>query len=250
MLGPALGLILLGFISKLFNSNLLFLIFSIFPFIGFLILLKLRNIKVKQKINKFKLLKKSFKSKTLLKLVSIWFSFYFIYGSTIGFIPIKIKDAFGIEYVGILSSLFYIIPFLSSYFLGRLSDKIGRKKLLMYSYLVSFSGLIFLYVSNLSIFLLIGVILLALREAMIRPLIPALTGDVSTEKNLEFINSLTWTSQQVGIVSSLILSRIWYGNIIYPISLIVIFISSIIFLRLFKKGIKEIKLKLSKEISS
>ena len=207
-------------------------------------------IKMEQKINKFKLLKKSFRSKTLLKLVSIWFSFYFIYGATLGFVPIKIKETFGIEYVGLLSSLFFIIPFLSSYFLGRLSDKVGRKKLIIYSYLVSFSGLIFLYFSNISIFLLIGVILLALREAIIRPIIPAITGDISTEKNLEFINSLTWTSQQIGIVFSLILSRIWYSNIIYSISLIVIFISSIIFLRLFKKGVKGIKLKLSQEISS
>ena len=137
---------------------------------------------------------------------------------------------------------------MSSYFLGKVSDKVGRKKLFVYSYLVSFLGLVFLYVSDLSVFLLIGVILLALREAIIRPLIPAVTGEVSTEKNLEFVNSLTWTSQQVGIVSSLILSRIWYGNVIYLISLIVIFISSIIFLKLFKKGTKEIKLKLSKEI--
>lgn len=249
-LGSALGVLILGFLIGKFLFKIPFLIFSIFPILGFLVLFKIRDLKVEEKINRFKLIKKSILSKTALKLSTFWFALQFTYGLTIGIIPIEIKNTLGVSFIGVLSSLFYVLPILFSYFFGRLSDILGRGKMILFSYFLVIIGLISLYFSSAATLLILGIILLALNISLMRPVSYALVGDVSTKNNLEFLTALFWMIQNIGVVGALFLSQIFTSEvkIIYLISILVIVISLLILLPLLRLGIEKIREKISQEV--
>lgn len=245
-LGSAMGVFLLGFLIAKFSYEIPFFIFAIFPLIGFLLFFKLRDLERGRELNRFQLLKKTFLSKTALRLSGIWFGLNFVFGLVIGIIPIQIKNAFGISFVGILSSLFLIMPISLSYFFGKLSDIKGRKQMIVISYFLLLIGLLSLY-SEKPVWLLLGIILLALNSAILKPLTFALVGDVSAKQNLEFLTALFWMVQSIGVVSALLISSQFSIKIIYLISISAAIISFIIVLPLLKFGVKEIREKISKE---
>jgi MFS family permease len=247
-LGSAMGIFLLGFLIAKFSYEIPFFIFASFPLIGFLLFFKLRDLRQGQEFNRFQLLKKTFSSKTALRLSGIWFSLNFIFGLVIGIIPIQIKNAFGISFVGILSSFFLILPISLSYFFGKLSDIKGRKQMIILSYLLLLIGLLSLFSEKLVWFLL-GIILLALNSAILKPLTLALVGDVSAKQNLEFLTALFWMVQGIGVVLALLISSQFPIKIIYLISISAAIISFIIVLPLLKFEVKEIREKISKEIN-
>lgn len=250
-LGSALGALFLGFLIAKFLFKIPFLLFSFFPLIGLLLLFNLRDVRAEQKLDRFKLLRKSITSITALRLSSIYFSVHFIYGLVIGIIPIEIKNVLGLYYIGVLSSLFYILPILLSYFWGKLSDTKGRKKMIILSYILIIVGLLSLSVSGRAIFLILGIILLALTWTIIKPITYALVGDVSTEQNLEFLTALFWMVQGIGTVSALLLSQVFKSEpkVIYLVSIFVVAASLLILLPLLKLKIEKIKEKLSQEVS-
>ncbi|MCX6764786.1 MAG: MFS transporter [Candidatus Nealsonbacteria bacterium] len=249
--GSAVGVVLLGFLIGKFLFKLPILFFSFFPLMGFLLLFTLKDLKKEEKIsNNFRLIKKSILSLTALRLASIYFAVQFIFGLVIGIIPIEIKNIFGAPCVGILSSLFYILPFLFSYYLGGLSDIIGRKKMIILSFFLIIVGLFSFIFSNHGFFLILGIILLAINSAIMRPVTAAFIGDISNSKNLEFITALFWMVQTIGVITALLISQLFIYEIktIYLISIFVILISLVIILPLFRLKIEKIKEKLSQEI--
>jgi len=249
-LGSVIGIIILGFFIEKFLFKSSFFIFSLFPLIGLFLIIGLKDFKTEEKINRFKFIRKSISNITLLKLSSFYFSIQFIFGLVIGIIPIQIKNVLGVSYVGILSSLFFIVPVLFSYFLGKLSDIKGRKKMIILSYIFIIISLIFLYFSASPIFLLSGIILIAFNSAILRPTSFALIGDITTKKNLEFVMALFWIFQNLGIVSALFISKIFIveTKIIYLLSILVTVISLLILIPLLRLKLEKIKEKLSNEI--
>ena len=249
-LGSALGIFILGFLISVFLFNTSFLIFSVFPIFGFLLLFGLKDLKAKQEINHFRLIKKSITSITALKLSSLWFTVYFVYGLVIGIIPLEIKNILGVSYIGILSSLFYILPIFLSYYFGKLSDIKGRKSMIIFSYILLIISLIFLCFSSQAIFLILGIALLALNRTIMRPITFALVGDVTTEDNLEFLTALFWMVQNIGVVCALLLSQIFKLEVItlYLISILIIIGSFIILLPLLRLDTEKIREKISQEV--
>lgn len=249
-LSTALGVFIIGFVISGLSYNSSFLIFSAFPVIGFLTLFYMRDIMTEQKTDHFTLIKKSITSITALKLSGIWFTTYFSFGLIIGIIPLEIRNVIGETYVGILSSLFYVMPIILSYFFGKLSDTRGRRTMIFLSYLLLITGVISLYFSSQPIFLISGIFLLALNWAIILPSTYALAGDVSTGHNLEYLIALFWMIQNMGIVSALILSQIFKSEIItlYLISFIVIICSFIIVYPLLRQTTERIREKIALEM--
>jgi MFS family permease len=247
-LGSSIGAFVLGFIILNFYFNSSFLLFGIFPLIGFLLLFKLRDLRGKQKVDHLRLVKKSITSITALRLSVIWFSFMFVYGLVIGIIPIEIKNILGVSYVGYLSSLFFIIPIFLSYFFGRFSDIKGRKGMIIFSFIVGILGLGSLYFTGGPFLLILGIFLLALNNAITRTMTYALIGDVTTKNNIEFLTALFWMITNVGVVSALVISRVIQTKMIYIISIATMIFSLMIILPLFRLKLKEIKDKISKEM--
>lgn len=250
-IGSAFGIVFLSILVDKFLFKIPFLIFSIFPAIGFFLLFELEDLRGKEQRNPFPLIKKSLTSITALKLSTLWFIVFFILGISMGIMPIQIQKTLGLSSVGMLLSLFYIIPIFFSYFFGRLSDIKGRKPMIILSYLLLMAGLFFLYFSEKSIFLISGVFLLALNWTIARPILYALVGDVSNKSNLEFLTSFFWMVQNVGVVSALFVSQIFKTEIqtIYLISIFVTIASLIILLPLFRLKMEEIRKKISQEVS-
>ena len=251
VLGIFMGVVLLSFLLKFLSFKSSFLFFSIFPIISFLIFFKLKKLKTIPIPNRLKSLRKSFTNKTILKLSLIWFSFTFAIGLNMGIIPLKINLIFGIFYVGIFSSLFYLSPFLFSYFVGKYSDKVGRKKMIILLYLITISNVIILYFTREIPFLLIlSILLLALGQVIYRPVLPAFIGDISNNKNLSNISALFLMVGNMGVVSALILSSILEENLIYLVFMFILLLSLFIILPLFRLDIKLLREKISKETQS
>jgi MFS family permease len=213
---------------------------------------ELKDIKSQNVKNRFLLVKKSMKNITALKLSSVWFSQSFVFGLSLGLIPLTIKNVLGSSYISILLPLFYIMPTLFSYFFGKSSDQKGRGKIIYLSYALGISGLISLYLST-KLSLVIGVVLLALSLASIKIITLALPGDISEDHNLDFLTGLFWVIQNIGVLGALILSRFIQSNAAYLISLIIMLLSLGILLSVFKTNFsrekfQEIKLKLSEQI--
>ena len=211
----------------------------------------MKDLKVKQKTNHFKLIKRSITSVTSLKLSSFWFATNFVFGLVISIIPLQIKDILGISYVGVLSSLFFILPIFLSYHFGKLSDIKGRINMIIFSYLLLIISLVFLSFSSNVLFLILGIILLALNWTITKPITSALIGDVTTENNLEFLTALFLMIQNIGVVSALFLSQIFKLEVItlYLISIFIVVVSLIILLPLLKLDIDKIKEKISQEVN-
>lgn len=252
-LGNAIGALIMGFIISFLSFKTSFLIFSLFPIIGFLLLIKIKDIKSKNgtgKINRFRLIGKAITSKTALKLSSLWFAINFVFGLIIGIIPLEIEKTLGLSYVGILSSLFFLLPILLSYRLGKFSEKKGRKNVTVFSYLLLMSGLIFLSFSSNYICLILGIILLSLNWTITKPITFALVGDVSTEDNLEFLTALFWMIQNTGVLIALLLSQIFKLETftLYLISTAIALISLVILFPLLRLGTEKIREKISQEV--
>jgi len=248
VLGGALGVISIGFVILQFSFKLAFLIFAISPLISLITLSRLEDLRPKSKPGKLALLKRALISKTTLRLASISFVVWLVFGLVIGLIPLEIKRVIGIQYIGILSSLFFILPVVLSYIIGHLSDKHGREKVIVISYLLILFGLSLLYLSIGSVLLVLGLIILAIGYSSIRPMTYAIIGDISNEINLENITALFWMIASTGIVISLIISNFFGAKTLYLILIAIVIISFVIISPLLKVGLNEAKKKISEEI--
>jgi len=248
MLGSGIGILTLGFLISGHSYAKPFLLFSIFPIIGLVLLLRAKNIKSEKVDNRFRMMKKLMLSKTALKLSSLWFAVNFASGLIMGIIPIQIKNLFGVPFIGILLALFYIIPILLSFSLGKLSDKVGRTRAIAISYVLQLAAFSALYFQG-KMTLVIGIGIFALNGTITRAITYGLTGDVSNKKNLEFLTAFFWTIQNLGVLSALIISKLWVSDIsaIYLVSIIVTVASFLVLRPLLKLSTSEIKEKISQE---
>ena len=250
-IGSALSVLLLGFfISKYLFKNS-FLIFAFFPLVAIVILSRLKNLRMEKRVNRFKLVKKAIFSLTALRISTAWFVLALIHGFVIGIIPIEIKNTLGMSYLGPFLALFYVFPICFSYLSGRVSDIVGRPKMLVLSYFFIIISLISLALSGEAFFLVLGIVLVALTWTIMPSTIHALVGDISTEHNLEFLTGLFWMVQSFGTVIALVISQLFRADphIIYLISIIIALSSFINLIPLLKLGLDKIKEKLSQEIA-
>jgi len=246
--GSTVGVIALGFLINKISYESSFFLAALLPLIGLLFIFPLKDLRSEKSENRLRLLRQAVMSKTMWRLSTIWFSVYFVFGLIIGIIPLEIKNTLGVSYVGSLSSLFYIMPALLSYGLGKLSDARGRKTLLLVAFLISLLGLVALYFSHNILLLIVGLILVALYYSIVCPMTLALVGDVSTKKNLEYLTSFFWMVQNVGVVSALLLSAFIQTKIIYLISIATLSLCLLIVFPLLKAGFQQVKQRIALEI--
>lgn len=246
-IGSGLGLLTIGFILSYLTFNTVFLIASIFPIIGIAIFTQLKDLRTKIKTDGVKQLKRSIKSVTALRLSTIWFCFYFISGFTLGLIPLHIKETLGVAFVGILMSIFWVAPGLLSYIIGKISDKVGRKRIILISYIILLLSFSILYFSVSTLLLIISIVLLSIHNS-IKSLVFAIVGDVSTRENLESLTALFITIQNIGLTSALILSIFIKTKEVYLISIGIVLASLIILIPLLKYDFKIVRLRLSEEV--
>lgn len=247
-LGSFVGVFGLGILIADFSFKVSFLLFSIFPIIGLVFLYNLNDRSGKQKTNYLVLIKKSVTSLTALKLSTLWFLLGSVFGLVIGIIPLEINKILGVSYIGILSSLFFIMPIIFSYIFGKISDIKRRNMMLIYSYAASILALFVLYLAHDFLILILGILLLAISYSSIRPLTFALVGDISTKENIEFLTALFLSVTNIGATLALLISSFLQTKTIYLMSIGSVVLSLLIFLPLLKLNTQEIRQVLSREI--
>lgn len=244
-LGPALGIPLFGFLISKVSFNIPLLIFAVFPLIGLLYLFQLKNVAVEPVSDHWRLLRKTFTSKMILRLAFIWLASFFAFGLAIGLIPISIGRSLGLGFVGPLTLIFYLLPIILSYFLGSISDKYNRLALMAGLLLLGSLGLLLLFFANSPPLFFIGVLLLAASSSS--PVAGALVGDVSNNRNLAFLTAVLWTAENIGIVSALVLSSFVQSRNTYLLSMMVLLSAAGVAYLLSKTRIEKIKEVLSRE---
>ncbi len=249
-LGTGLGVFALGSMIPFLMFDLSFIVFSVFPLAGLLMLVRISDLRAGHGTRRFRISMKAITSPTVLRVSSVWFSFSFVSGLIIGIIPIQIKETLGVPYVGILSSMFYVFPVLFYYYSGRISDRRGRLPMISVAYVLILLGLVMLPSSANAYLLFLGAFMIALSRIITYPSISALNGDLATGSNLEPVAAAFLTVENLGVVSSLIVSRVFMSGIatVYTVSIIVALVSMGVFLPLLRRGTEKLREQIAREV--
>lgn len=246
--GSAMGIVTIGILSSIIPLQRIFLFASIIPLFSLIIFSKIKNTNDTIAEEKSYSLIKTLKSKTLWQLSPIWLSTFFVFGMSLGEIPLQIKEILGIPFVGFLSSLFFLFPILLSGIIGKLSDRFGRKLFVCISFSLNFCGLLFLIIAPPSFFLILGVVSLALAYTISIPVISAFIGDISTKENLKHIVIFFRISENMAFVSAIIITAIFQKKEVYFFPIILLIISMLIVYTLLSIDNKVIKQKIIEEL--
>lgn len=246
-IGSAIGILFAQLLINSFSFSIFFIIASVFPLIAFAFLFFLKDVRVERTVNRLQLLLTTMSSKTAFRLSAIWFSFHFIVGLGIGIIPLEIKNTLGFSYIGLLSSVRWIIPIVLAYFIGRFSDTYGRKKMIIFSFAVALFGYIAFYFSQSPFFLILGIVLFALAISL-KAVALGLLGDVTSETNLEFITGFLLIAENLGLLTAVILSTIIQTKIVYLVSMAILLALFAILFPVIKLPKYRIKDKLTSEV--
>lgn len=244
----ALGILTNWYLQRYLSLDTIFLLFSILPLIGFFLLLALPPVPTQHVPNKFQLLKRSLASPTALRFSSLWFGLAFVSGLALGFIPIDIKNLFGIKLVGPLSTLFYVMPILFSYFLGKVSDTLGRKPMIILSFVLCGISLIVLSLATTIWLMVIGIVILTTYYAVARTITFALVGDISSSRNLSSLTSQFWAIQNLGTVAALFTALAIPGKNVYLVSLGFLILSLVLLYPILKHTLPEARSIIEKEM--
>jgi len=247
-LGMALGSSIIGALSYLFALQNLFLLFAAGPLIGIIIIMFMKKGKPDNIPNPIKYIKRSLMSITVIRLSVIGFAFSFAQGLVMGIMPIKIAEIMGIQYVGILAMLFFIGPVSLSYVTGWLSDKLGRKKLLIYSFIPLLLGLILAYFAKTGFALVASIILLTINRGALMPLRFALIGDISNHQNINNVTAVFNMMNTLAVTLALLISMVVISDMIYIYSSIIVLLSLFIIAPVFALPMEKIKARLSSEV--
>lgn len=246
-LGSVLGIIVFSVFAAKFSFKPPFLIFGTIPLIAVFLFLTFKNVEPKiadwrEGCKKFK---KLMLNPVAFRFSLIWFSFSLIIASVAGKFPLEIKKYFGLSSIGFLTSIFYFLPIVFSYFAGKISDTKGRKSFLVAAYILALLGLIlFMLQAKLElnrVFFVLSFILISLGFAIYSPLRYALLGDVASEDNLEYFTALSLFANNGGYVVVFLLNIYLPAIFSYLIPFLLILISLIIISPVLKLNINKLK---------
>lgn len=191
-LGISLGPFLGGFITENFGFKLVFLTYFILSIISFIILFLMYkktpyiNPYSNHTIFNLKKLKNSIKNKPII-FVSIAISSIFIIriALTSVLIPIYVQESFklGETFIGYLVTLIGIAGMITVYPSGKISDKVGRKPMLLICLFLTSLVILLIPISKETFALQISVLIFGLSLGLAGPFV-AFIADLSTKEQL------------------------------------------------------------------
>ncbi len=220
--GAGLGILLFGYITATTSFTTTIIIYATITIAGTLLLTLLpkthtqTSTQIKEKIKR--------PTPQIIKIGLINILFMIIFGLVIGSLPIALANHFTIKVIGILGSFSFISAVLFSYYSGKISDKIGRKKLLLISLITSLLGLL-LMLTNTPTLLILGIILISLTYAIVKTIMQAIPGDFGNkEQNVSWFNAF----QSLGVVIALIIGILFQPTMQYILTIALIIIGTAI----------------------
>lgn len=228
LVGPLIGIFFLGFLAEKTSFITSFVIYAFFPLLGFLLLLFLQERKISDqaRLPEKSSFQDGFRNSSVFRLSTLWFTFAVVFGVMVSRIPLQINASLGVRYVGVLSSLFYLVPIVTSSSWGTISDLVGRERVVFWSYGMAGFSILALFFSDFSpIFLLVGMLLLAITKAMITPIQTALVGDVAATSKIESFSAMSLTAQHLGVIVGLLAASVNSIHLMYALSLLIVVFS-------------------------
>ena len=158
VVGSSITVFFMSFFVEHFSYTKIYFVLFILACLGSLSILFISNIDSVEKhtIHPSKLIK----NKSMLLFSCFIFSNFFIVGSMISRIPIRITDLFGLSYVGKIISIFGITIAILTILIGRLSDRNGRRKFFYISILSAILGFIIILTSESVLSFSVGIFFL------------------------------------------------------------------------------------------
>ncbi len=163
VIGSAITIFFMSFFVEKVGYNVIYFILFLIACLGSISLLFISDIDTVEKhaLHPIKLIKK----KSMLLFAPFIFSSYFIVGSIISRIPIRITDLFGLGYVGKIAPIFGVTICIFSFLVGKLSDKYGFNRFAYISVLSSIAGFFLILVSHSVLMFSIGIFLIGLAHS-------------------------------------------------------------------------------------
>ncbi len=218
--GAGLGILLFGYLSTATSFTTTILIYTAITLTGTLLLTILPKILTNNQTETKEKIKRP--TPQILKIGIINILFMIMFGLVIGSLPITLATHFSLAIIGILGSFFFITSVLFSYYSGKISDKIGRKKLLIISLIASLTGLLLL-LTNIPYLLITSVILISLTYAIVRTIMQAIPGDFGEKgQNISWFNAF----QSLGVVIALIAGILFQPTTQYILTIIIILLGT------------------------
>lgn len=226
----------------------LLLVLSAGPLVGSAILLGMRSSKGwHPAVIDAQAVLKQFRSRTLLRLSFIWFFMMAVAGFWLSTLALLFVHELGATLAGILGSLLTGMPVAVSFILGKLSDRYGRRSMILVGLFLCTASLVALLFST-SFLLVASAISLSMGFAVLRVSTFAVVGDLSTKKTVLALNSFLWTVSNIGVVFAVLIGWWKSGTVIPIVTLAALsFITCFFVLPLLKTPITTIKKQIAEE---
>lgn len=247
MLGSVLGIVAISLLITRLDYKYSFLILAVVSLAAGAVFLTVKNVELRTVDfrNRIQAFKKIITNPTALKFFLIWFSFSLIIASVSGRFPLEIKKYFGLGSIGFITPIFYFLPLIFAYRVGKESDIKGRKLFLIFAYIFVLSGLImFMLQTQFGLgkaFFVLSFLLVSLGFALFFPVARALLGDISSDSNLEYLAAFSILASNSGYVIIFLLNMYLPAIFSYLIPFLIILSSLIIILPVLKLNISVIK---------
>lgn len=158
---------------------------------------------------------KNFNSRTLLRLSSIWFFMLAVAGYWLSTLSLNFVNKLGATQAGILGSLLTGMPVIVSFILGKLSDRHGRRVMILSGLFLCTISLI-VQLIPISFLLVVSAVSLSMGFAVLRVSTFAIVGDLSTQKTALTLNAFLWTVSNIGVVFAVLIGW-WMNGTTFPV---------------------------------
>ncbi len=223
-LASFLGVTILGFLKDIFNFNIALIIVICIGLCSFLFFLALEDLKMNKTPNTSVLYVFTlFKDNTITKIAFYCFFTFMLWGFIFGQMPLEIQKHLGNEYVKYFVSLYFIIFFLISFPLGKLTDKLGYKNVLLAVLGTVLISIFVLFVSISNVQFTMGLLGVAFCFSVMRPLTQSIPRILIPSDNLKYLIGLLWFTQTMGIICAQLIPLVlehwlrlnYYADIMY-----------------------------------
>ncbi len=203
VIGSAVTIFFMSFFIEKVGYNVIYFILFLIACLGSILLLFISDIDTVEKhaLHPIKLIK----NKSMLLFAPFIISSFFIMGSMISRIPIRITDLFGLNYVGKIISIYGVTICIFSLLIGKLSDKYGFNRFVYVSLLSSIAGFFILLVSHSVLTFGIGIFLIGLAHSSFLGLNYPILHSLF-EKEVDSAMALKGAFASIGVATPLVLS--------------------------------------------
>ncbi|OEJ67348.1 MFS transporter [Magnetovibrio blakemorei] len=189
-----------------------------------------------------------FKSPTAIRMTGCIFTAYLIYGLVIAYVPLEIAEISGTHMVGILSSPFFVIPALTSFYFGKMADRLGRFPTMSLGLALSVIGLGILYYAHNTFLLFCGIAVSTFGFSALYPMTTILPADITPKGMLERMSGTFNAVGSFGILCGIIMPFLVSGKAAYLVGLGMTLAIAALTLSLGRGGLDHVCIKISDEL--